>query len=384
MEKILFHEMSFTATGRILAPSKNGGQYISRFHAEVVRNYLYLTRCHLPKPDDNIIIPKLSTTIVSLFSSTKSPSICNKCHRSSSVYHRSYSGEYLCKKCFLHSIEEKTARTMSRSSMLHYNDRVAIGVSGGKDSLALLYIIKTILDEHHRSNLIAITIDEGIKGYRNESLQIVQDFCAKLKVENKILTYKDLFGTDMDEAMILRPSEKMSSCSICGTFRRRALDIAAESVGANVVATAHNLDDQLQTFMINFLAGDVERIGWSFPEPVQYGNNNLKKIKPLAEIYEQEIVFYALQREIPFQSEECPYMNESIRTELRQFLNKLEKNSPGIKYNAYNSMIKISKGIKSSQKIGKANKCSNCGRDSTGNICSVCKIIDVLKFNGNK
>jgi uncharacterized protein (TIGR00269 family) len=269
--------------------------------------------------------------------------------------------------------------------MLHYNDRVAIGVSGGKDSLALLYIIKTILDEHHRSSLIAITIDEGIKGYRNESLKIAQDFCAKLKVENKILSYKDLFGTDMDEAMILRPSEKkMSSCSICGTFRRRALDMAAESVGANVVATAHNLDDQLQTFMINFLAGDVERIGWSFPEPVQYNNNNLKKIKPFAEIYEQEIVFYALQREIPFQSEECPYMHESIRTELRHFLNKLEKNRPGIKYNAYNSMLKISKGLKSSQRIGNANKCSNCGRDSTGNICSVCKIIDVLKFDGNK
>ena len=51
--------------------------------------------------------------------------------------------------------------------------------------------------------------------------EIAQDFCAKLKVENKILTYKDLFGTDMDEAMMLRPSEKkMSSCSICGTFRR--------------------------------------------------------------------------------------------------------------------------------------------------------------------
>lgn len=287
----------------------------------------------------------------------------------------------MCKKCFLRSIEEKTARTMSKFSMLNYDDRVAIGVSGGKDSLSLLYIIKTIFDEHHRSSLVAITIDEGITGYRNESIQIAKDFCAKLKVENKILRYKDLFGTDMDEAMTRRPSEKkMSSCSICGTFRRRALDLAAESVDANVIATAHNLDDQLQTFLINFLAGDVERMGWNYPGPVQYGTNNLRKIKPFAEIYEQEIVFYAMQREIPFQSEECPYTNESIRTELRQFLNSLEKNHPGIKYNAYNSMIKISKDLKSFQKIGsESNRCSICGRDSTGNICSVCKLKDALK-----
>jgi uncharacterized protein (TIGR00269 family) len=279
----------------------------------------------------------------------------------------------------LYSIEKKTLRTISKFSMLNYNDRLAVGVSGGKDSLTLLYIIKKLFDKLGRSNLIAITIDEGIEGYRNESLQITRDFCADLKVENKILRYKDVFGIDMDEAMKIRPNEKTSSCSICGTFRRRAIDMAAESVGANVVATAHNLDDQLQTFMINFLAGDVERIGWNYPEPIQYGTNNLKKVKPFVEIYEQEIVFYALQRKIPFQSEECPYMNESIRTELRIFLNKLEKNHPGIKYNAYNSITKISKGLKSSSKIKNANKCSICRRDSSGNVCSVCKISDILK-----
>ena len=311
--------------------------------------------------------------------SSQSVSVCNKCHTEPSVYHRSYSGEYLCKKCFLYSIEKKTSKTISKFSMLNYNDRLAVGVSGGKDSLALLYIIKKLFDKLGRSNLIAITIDEGIEGYRNESLQITRDFCANLKVENKILSYKDLFGIDMDEAMKIRPNEKMSSCSICGTFRRRAIDMAAESVGANVVATAHNLDDHLQTFMINFLAGDIERIGWNYPEPIQYGNSNLKKIKPFIEIYEQEIVFYALQRKIPFQSEECPYMNESIRTELRLFLNKLEKTHPGIKYNAYNSMTNISKGLKSSPKTRNANKCSICERDSSGNVCSVCKISEILK-----
>src|ERR671923_804148 len=306
--------------------------------------------------------------------------LCSKCGSSQSVFHRAYSGEYLCKKHFLHSIEDKTARTISKYSMIDYGDRVAVGVSGGKDSLSLLYVLKVLFDLHpnNGNELIAVTIDEGIKGYRDESLQIVKDFCAQLRVESKVLSYKSLFGIDMDEAMILRSSEKMSSCSICGTFRRRAIDIAAETVGADIVATAHNMDDQLQTFMINLLAGDVERIGWIYPEPVQYTQAGIKKVKPFVEIYEYEIAFYALQRGIPFQSEDCPYMNESIRTDLREFFNRLERDHPGIKYNAYRSMTKISKVLRSSMPPSETKKCSRCGRVSTGDICSVCKTLNIL------
>jgi cytoplasmic tRNA 2-thiolation protein 1 len=308
---------------------------------------------------------------------------CSKCQKAESVYHREYSGEYLCKKCFLRSIEDKAARTISKYSMIDYGDRVAVGVSGGKDSLSLLYVLKLLFDLHpnNGNELVAITIDEGINGYRDESLQIVKDFCARLRVESKVLSYKSLFGIDMDEAMILRSSEKMSSCSICGTFRRRAIDIAAETVGADIIATAHNMDDQLQTFMINLLAGDVERIGWIYPEPVQYANSGMKKVKPFIEIYEYEIAFYALQREIPFQSEECPYMNESIRTDLREFFNRLERDRPGIKYNAYNSMTKVSKVLRSVPSSSQSKRCSMCGYISTGSICSVCKTQDILTSN---
>ena len=315
--------------------------------------------------------------------------LCSKCQKSASIYHRAYSGEYLCKKCFTHSIEDKTAKTISKFSMIQHGDRVAVGVSGGKDSLSLLYVLKNLIDYHDNNNeLVAITIDEGISGYRNESLQIVKDFCSQLGVESKVLSYKSLFDIDMDEAMVLRPTEKMSSCSMCGTFRRRAIDIAAETVDADVVATAHNMDDQLQTFLINLLAGDVERIGWIYPEPVQYASG-MRKIKPFIEIYEYEIAFYALQREIPFQSEECPYMNESIRTDLREFFNRLEKAHPGIKYNSYKSMMKVSKILRNTQKQSEGKekekrKCLECGRDSTGQICSVCKVVRALMLSSNK
>lgn len=280
----------------------------------------------------------------------------------------------------MRSIESKAARTISKYSMIEYGDKVAVGVSGGKDSLSLLYVLKMLFDQHSNNGneLVAVTIDEGIKGYRDESLQIVKDFCAQLGIESKVLSYQSLFGVDMDQAMIQRSSQKVSSCSICGTFRRRAIDIAAEAVEADIVATAHNMDDQLQTFMINLLAGDVERIGWIYPEPVQYTQSGMKKVKPFVEIYEYEIAFYALQRDIPFQSEECPYMNESIRTDLREFFNRLERDHPGIKYNGYKSMTKVSKVLRSSMPTSGIKKCSRCGHVSTGDICSVCKTLSIL------
>ena len=305
---------------------------------------------------------------------------CTKCQKEESLYYRAYSGEYLCKKCFLRSIESKAAKTISKYSMIEYGDKVAVGVSGGKDSLSLLYVLKMLFDQHpnNGNELVAVTIDEGIKGYRDESLQIVKDFCAQLNIESKVLSYQSLFGIDMDQAMVQRSSQKISSCSMCGTFRRRAIDIAAETVEADIVATAHNMDDQLQTFMINLLAGDVERMGWIYPEPVQYTQTGMKKVKPFVEIYEYEIAFYALQRDIPFQSEECPYMNESIRTDLREFFNRLERDHPGIKYNAYRSMIKISKVLRSSMPPSQTKKCSRCARVSTGDICSVCRTLSIL------
>ncbi len=305
---------------------------------------------------------------------------CTKCQKSQSLYFRAHSGEYLCKKCFFRSIESKAAKTISKYSMIEYGDKVAIAVSGGKDSLSLLYVLKMLFEQHpnNHNELVAVTIDEGIKGYRDESLQIVKDFCSKLHIESKVLSYQSLFGIDMDKAVVQRPSQKISSCSICGTFRRRAIDIAAETVGANVVATAHNMDDQLQTFMINLLAGDVERLGWIYPEPIQYTQNGIKKIKPFVEIYEYEIAFYALQRDIPFQSEECPYMNEGIRTDLRKFFIRLEQDHPGIKYNAYKSMMKVSKSLRSSMSSAQARKCSRCERVSTGDTCSVCRTLSIL------
>lgn len=300
---------------------------------------------------------------------------CDRCENQA-AYTRKYSGEKLCSKCFSNSILRKTAKTISKYNMIQNNELVAVAVSGGKDSLALLNIINQMAATHN-FRIKAITIDEGIPGYRNEALEIVQAFCAKLNVEHKVFSYKELFDLTLDEALDLRGSEKTSSCSICGTLRRRAIDHAAKDIGADVIATGHNLDDTLQTFVINMLSGDTNKIGWMDPDT---SSNTLRKIKPFCEIYESEIVFYAFTNNIPFQSEPCPHMNEGIRTEIREFLNSLEGQHSGIKNNLYQSIIKVSQIVKDTNYKQKT-ICAKCGNECTGKICSVCNMVLKLKEN---
>ena len=299
---------------------------------------------------------------------------CDRCD-DVAVFVRKYSGESLCSKCFTNSLARKTAKTISKYRMIKNDDLVAVAVSGGKDSLVLLDILNQ-MSKSHNFRIHAITIDEGIPGYRDEALDIVRDFCGKLGVEFSVFSYKTLFDITLNEALDMRENEKTSSCSICGTLRRRAMDHAANKIGADVIATAHNLDDNLQTYIINMLSGDITKIGWMNPD---YGNNTPRKIKPFAEIYESEIVFYAFTNDIPFQTEPCPHMNEGIRTEIREFLNSLEGQHAGIKNNLHRSVTKISDMVRQEADKKIKTKCSNCGADCTGKTCSVCSMVSQFK-----
>ena len=297
---------------------------------------------------------------------------CNRCGNIA-VFSRKYSGESLCSCCFSDSIVKKTSKTISKYNMIQNGDVVGVAVSGGKDSLSLLHVFKK-MSESHNFKIIAITVDEGIPGYRDEALEIVRNFCNNLGVEYRSYAYKELFDLTLEESLELRENEKISSCSICGILRRRAIDFGAKDLNVDVIATGHNLDDVLQTFIINVLSGDTNKIGWM--EPIT--SNKIRKIKPFCEIYENEIVFYAFTNEIPFQSEQCPHMNEGIRTEIREFLNSLENHHSGIKNSMYGSVIKFIQIVKDAN-YKQRRVCQKCGNQCTGEICSVCTMLVNLK-----
>ncbi len=218
-------------------------------------------------------------------------------------YTRRYSGEVLCRRCFGDSIVEKTRRTISEYSMVRHGEKVGVAVSGGKDSLSLLHVMNE-LRHHHAWELVALSVDEGVQGYRDEALAHAKAAADKLGVEHVVLSYKDLYGFSLDQALGW-DGRDFSSCSFCGVFRRRAIDEAAAKAGVAVVATAHNLDDYVQTFLMNLLHGDVARIGWLDPS---YTDDSfpVRRVKPFMEIYEEEVALFAYASGHPVPDRQLP------------------------------------------------------------------------------
>jgi uncharacterized protein (TIGR00269 family) len=286
-------------------------------------------------------------------------------------YTRKYSGETLCVTCFNDSIVEKARRTVSKYRMIAPGERIAVAVSGGKDSLSLLKVLAELYLPR-RNQVVAISVDEGVTGYRDEALHHAKALADQLSIEQLVVSYRELFGFSLDEALDWKEERTVSSCSFCGVFRRRAIDEAAVRAKASVVATAHNLDDYIQTFMMNLMHGDVARLGWLDPT---YADDSfpVRRVKPFMEIYEEEVALYAYQNEVPFQSVSCPYMHEGLRSEVRDYLNVMEANHPGIKNVLLRSSLDvISHYARASDKDPVP--CSNCGKPSSNGLCSVCRM----------
>ena len=318
---------------------------------------------------------------------------CSRCGKAPSYYTRRYSGESLCADCFLETPVEKVRRTISKHSMLRRGERVGVAVSGGKDSLSLLKVLHELNgargSDGGRYELVALTVDEGVRGYRDEAVEHARALCGDLGVELVLVSYSELFGFCLDQALDWKDERDVSSCSICGVFRRRAIDEAAAKARVGVVATAHNLDDHVQTFLMNLLHGDVERLGWlapssssSSPHPEDFP---VRRVKPFTEIYEEEVALYAYLSKIPFQSSSCPYMHEGLRSEVRDYLNELEAKHPGIKNVLLNSALEVTSRLAGPRGDGRYGApkqtvpCPRCGKPSSRGVCGVCRMTELVR-----
>ncbi|MBS7247780.1 MAG: TIGR00269 family protein [Candidatus Jordarchaeales archaeon] len=304
---------------------------------------------------------------------------CMRCGREAAVY-RPYSGEVLCRRCFTESVEIRVRRTISRYRMLQPDSRIAVAVSGGKDSVVLLHVLAKLEERFPKSELIAVTVDEGIEGYRNESLEIIEEAVRRLQVPWLKTSFKELFGRTLDEiiraASEILGERRLGACTYCGVLRRRAINTLAVKAGADVVATAHNLDDEAQTILMNILKGDLTRFLRNKPARRNV-EGFVPRVKPLREIPEEEIVLYAYFNRIRYHETPCPYHAEAYRDDVRAFINKIETQRPGTKYNIVRIHEKITQLIPEEEEL-KVSTCTNCGQPASSEKCKVCQLLEEI------
>ncbi len=307
--------------------------------------------------------------------------VCTVCRRREAVFMRLYSGERLCRKCFLESIEDRVKATVAKYKMLEPNDKIMVAVSGGKDSVSLLHILAKIEKAFPKASLCAVTVDEGIKGYRDEALRFAVKNCRKLGVEHKVTSFEKLFGAKLDDIVKMLGEKKqggLTPCAYCGVLRRRALNVAAREAGVNKLATAHNLDDEAQTILLNLFHGDAPRIARVKPVLAERHPKLVKRVKPLCEVPEKETTMYAYLKKIEFQSIPCPYARTALRNDIRTMLNRLEEKHAGVKFTIFRSIEKIRPALEAVAEADKLRDCKICGEPTTDEICKPCQMLQEL------
>ncbi|MCX8150249.1 MAG: TIGR00269 family protein [Candidatus Bathyarchaeota archaeon] len=306
---------------------------------------------------------------------------CSLCKHRVAFFQRSYSGEKLCKQCFSESIENKVRATITRYKMLNYNDTIAIAVSGGKDSISLLHVLASMERKFPRASLFAVTVDEGIKGYRDEALGIVVKTCKDLDIKNHVVSFKSLYGFTLDELVWRMQDRKvaLTPCAFCGVLRRKALNAGALAVGANKIATAHTLDDEVQTSLLNIFHGDVARLASEKPVTDLVHPLLVQKVKPFCEIPEKESALYAYIKGLDFQSTPCPYASEAMRNDIRVLLNQIEERHAGTKFTVFRSIEKLRPALIKIAEKGDFNECTQCGAPSVGDLCMACQLINQIR-----
>lgn len=301
-------------------------------------------------------------------------SLCDKCGRQAVIFVR-YSGAHLCKEHFSDFVERRVKHEIREQVDLKGGERLAVAVSGGKDSTVALELLHRILGRRGDLKMCAVTVDEGIQGYRDSSMPMVARMCDRLGIEHIVVSFREMYGTTMDD--ISRLSREQSACSYCGVLRRRAMNSAARGWGATHLATGLNLDDTAQSILMNFARGDVERLARLGPHRrVQPGL--VPRIQPLRTVPESESLLYAMVNGLEFHDLECPYAPEAVRNEYRAVLAQLEDQFPGTRHSMLRSYDRLKPAMDSSFEPAALGSCA-CGEPTASERCKTCELLAKLK-----
>ncbi len=285
------------------------------------------------------------------------------------IIHQKYSGLHLCEAHFVDDVERKVKKEMRKGLMVERGDKIAVALSGGKDSSALLYMLKKVFCGRNDLQFFAIAVDEGIKDYRMLTLRNAEKIANELEIELFTFSFAEEFGFTLDE--VASKGFEQAPCTFCGVLRRKILDKKARELGATKVATAHNLDDEVQSIQINYIRGDMDRLRRLRGRREEF----VPRIKPLRNILEKESALYALVAGIPIATIHCPYAERSFRFTVKRMLNEFEMRHAGTKYAMMRGYERLLQFLPTEQSNKQLLRCERCGEASASRVCKACEII---------
>jgi len=308
---------------------------------------------------------------------------CSHCNNTL-IIQRKYSGENLCSECFQKNIEKIVYKTISKYKMLKPKDKIVVGLSGGKDSITLLYNLNKIQNRtHHSKPIIALIIDEGVKDYRENSIKKAKEFCKTYDIEHKIISFKEKIGITLDE--IIKTKKKTPdykyACNYCAAIRRRLLNDGAKELGGTVLAMGHNLTDFAETYLMNILYKRLDIIANQYFFKEQNDKINqfyIKKISPLIRIPEEEIFLYANFKKFDYYPSHCPYREQDpiIRKRVLDFIQECKEYSPEIEFNLLQGFLELSETLYHHREKRIYNSCQICGYPcGNGKLCTYCNYL---------
>ncbi len=296
---------------------------------------------------------------------------CDRCPEDA-VVDQPYRGAHLCERHLADSVRERFRRELHRQLPKFSGGTVAVAISGGKDSAVALALSAAYFARRPTVRVVAVTVDEGIDGYRPATIVQAKKLADSLGLEHRLVAAGRELGVTTDA--MARAAPGTVPCSFCGVWRRRLLNTAAREVGADVLVLGFNLDDLAQTILMNFARADLARMRRMAP----HGHRQpglVPRIAPLATVPEREVYLYARLRGLPFDHGECPHASAAARNVYREVVWRLEEAFPGTRHALLRSREQILAAMMGPEEPSAPGRCAECGEAATGPRCRSCEYL---------
>ena len=267
------------------------------------------------------------------------------------------------------NIEQKVKNTIKKYKLCNKRERILVALSGGKDSAVVAYLLKKF-----GYNIEAIYIDLKIGRYSENCLKEVKKLCEELQIRLYVYDIKKEMGRTIKYFWgTVGKKHRLNNCAICGVFKKWILNKEARRLKADKIATGHNLDDEVQTFLMNIFKGSPKLSANLGPIIKNISNKKfISRIKPLFYVFEKEIKVYAEKKDLSFVKDICPYREDSYRIQVRKFLNTLSRKD---KENIIRNFEQLQNRI-TRIRDDKIQYCRICGEPCRGEICKRCEFIE--------